>query len=125
MNQLLSLLLVGSLLGVGSGCHKGPDPAGELTQSQINEVKSFGRTMLAEFGMKQPPLDYWVGAMPWLKFHRLELREGGCFFVMQESDSEERGYVVVDSVNGFAREHQGKGEFERLDAYVYRYVIRK
>jgi hypothetical protein len=127
----MSKLLAGWSMGLAlacaltAGCGSKAAPTGELSPTQISELQGFGREMWADYGTRQPPLETWVGAMPWLKFKRLELRPDGAYFIMDESDTEERGYAVVDSVSDFARDHPAGPDNQQLDTFVFRYRTRK
>jgi len=94
------------------------------SETQIHELQGFGREMWAEYGDRQPPVDSWAGALPWLKFKRMELRPDGAYFIMNESDTEESGYAVVDSVGEFTRLHPGPDSVI-LDTFVCRYRFPK
>jgi hypothetical protein len=117
-------LCVGLLIGCG-GKPRVPEAGGELTEPQIAEIKSFGGELIAEFGKDQPPLKYWVAALPWLKFKRLELRPDGCYFILDESGPEERGYVRVADPHEFYEAHKNDPGYEGIDVYLYRYRFRK
>lgn len=127
MNKLLRAPIAGAILAFGivsTGCSRAPAPADEPTEAQIHELQSFGREIWVANGTTQPPIDEWVGALPWLKFQRLELREDGAYFIMDETDSQERGYAVVDNVGVFMQQHPDPDN-RILDTFVVRYRLTK
>jgi len=125
MKNLLLVPFIAPLLVFGSigGCSRSSG-ANQPSEMQIRELQSFGRELWSQYGERQPPIDVWVGALPWLKFKRMELRPDGAYFIMDESDTEERGYAVVDSVGVFERQHPGPDTVV-LDTFVCRYRFTK
>jgi hypothetical protein len=109
-----------------AGCQKkGPDPSGALTQAQIDEIVGFGKELKAQFGDSQPPVDTWAAAMPWLKFKGLELRPDGTYFIVADSETEESGYVVADTIREYYEAHNADPAFQKVDGYLWRYRISK